>query len=165
MGDNRRFDLFAKHIERQFPHAKNLKIADVAAGQGFLSLALNEKGFTNITSFDKRYKKVRQLKDYRYKYFHWQIEEQFDLIVGMHTDEATDHAILYAVKNRIPFTICPCCVKPNGKLFHGQHAFWPWVKHLKQMAESAGFEIFESELPMSGRRWVLTGKPFKQRRT
>ena len=54
MGDPRRFDLFANFIANLVPPAERLtmRVADVAAGKGYLSWALRAHGFRNIVPFE-----------------------------------------------------------------------------------------------------------------
>lgn len=40
------------------------------------------------------------------------------LVLGMHPDEATDNIVDYAIRERIPFAVVPCCVFPH--LFPGR---------------------------------------------
>ena len=54
MGDSRRFDLMAKLIEKHIP--KGFTIGDIASGKGYLQAALRQRGYRNITSWDKRNK-------------------------------------------------------------------------------------------------------------
>ena len=51
MGDSRRFDRFAAKIKENLN--PDWKIADVAGGKGFLRLALAEKGFKDVETWDK----------------------------------------------------------------------------------------------------------------
>jgi hypothetical protein len=159
MGDSRSFDLFAKVIFSNFPPKKYPKIADVAGGKGGLQTALREKGY-NVTTFDKR--KGRRNRpgrfQYQYRWFNENIKDKFNLLVGMHPDEATDVIILEAAKRKIPFVVCPCCVKPYAVPFCGAHNYWTWVKHLKRLAHKNGFTVIETLLRMNGKNLVLIGK-------
>lgn len=164
MGDKRRFNLFADLIVKHFPPAYYHNIADVAAGKGHLQLALRERGYKNVISFDKRKRKFRVRKagikqDYHYRWFDSRVKQNFDLIVALHPDEATDHVIVEAGKGRIPFVLCPCCVKPDAVTYWGSYKFEEWVNHLKRLALKDNFEIQEIYLKMQGRNLVLIGKP------
>jgi hypothetical protein len=159
MGDSRRFNLLAGVIQRTFPLNKYQKIADVAGGKGYLQLALREKGYV-VTTFDKR-KKCRNQKnkfEYQYRYFDERIRDHFDLLVGMHPDEATDLIIVEAYKRKIPFVVCPCCVKPNMVTYWGKHTYKHWIKHLIRLAEDKGYTVSIIVLGMNGKNLVLIGK-------
>ena len=158
MGDSQRFDLFAKLVARNFPN-KSARIVDVAGGKGYLKEALRELGYCNVLTMDKNRRAAKKQTHlaYKYGYFNYKIQEAFDLVVAMHPDEATDHAILYAVGHRIPAFVCPCCVKPDATVFFGQHDFKRWVIHLKGLAR--GMEVQELYLKMSGKNLVLKLTP------
>jgi len=156
MGDKRRFDLFSKLIEKHLD--KNMKIVDVACGKGYLQAALLQKGFKNVISWDKRKKTAKNRRGYRYGYFDWRIKEKYDAVVAMHPDEGTDHSILYAVKNRVPALVCPCCIKWDAKVYWGDGSnFNNWVNHLIRIAENMTVE--KQWLRMNGRNLVLIIKP------
>jgi hypothetical protein len=158
MGDPRRFDLFAKLIAKHIP--TSARIADVASGSGALQAALRQKGFRNVVSWDKRKRNAKTRAGYRYGYFNYEnAPRDYDAVVAMHPDEATDHVILYAVKHRIPAIVCPCCVKPSACAYWGDHNEHPWVEHLRQLARKGRMEVTETMLPMSGRNRVLIMEP------
>jgi len=154
VGDPRRFDLFSSLIRQHF--SLTAQIADVAGGKGYLQVALKEKGFTHITTFDKQRNPNKQRREYRW--FDNSIIKPFDLLVGMHPDEATDVIIIEAAKRKIPFVICPCCVKPTIEPLWQSYTFQNWMTHLGQMAYGKGFKLQEVILPMNGRNKVLIGK-------
>lgn len=157
MGAPQRFDLMAKLAEKYLP--KNIAIADVASGKGYLQSALRQLGYKNITSWDKRKRNAKNRKGFRYGYFDWCWEkERYDAVVAMHPDEGTDHAILYAVKHQIPAIICPCCVKPSASMYWGVRKYEPWIKHLISLADGH-LEVQKNVLRMNGRNLVLIFKP------
>ena len=162
MGDSRRFDLFSKVIERNFPPKQYPYVADVAGGKGYLQTALRESGY-NVTTFDKRKGKRNRPGrfQYQYRYFDEKIKDEFDLLVGMHPDEATDVIIVEAAKRNVPFVVCPCCVKPSAVLYWGKHSYGYWMKHLRKLAVERKFQITETVLPMDGKNQVLIGRPKK----
>jgi hypothetical protein len=161
MGDTRRFSLMADLISRN-ALSRDLRVADVAGGKGYLQSELYRKGFRNVISFDKRKGMARGRKNYRYEWFtHDGTEPGYELVVAMHPDEGTDHAILYAARHRISCIICPCCIKPHGAEYRGKKDFEPWVRHLKAMAEGKRMTVSEAQLPMRGRNLVLICKPVK----
>lgn len=159
MGDSRRFDLFSNVIKSNFPPHLYSSVADIAGGKGYLQRALREKGYKNVVTFDKRKKHIRfRGVNFRYGYFDERIEDEFNLLVAMHPDEATDVTIVEASKRNLPFVICPCCVRPRAKMYNGPHKYNAWMKHLKSFAESLGYEVTETRLKMGGKNVVLIGR-------
>lgn len=156
MGDIRRFDLFANLISKHIP--KSCNIADISGGKGYLQLALKEHGYKNITSFDKRYNRIKN-SNYKYGYFDYSKYHEFSGIVAMHPDEGTDHAVMYCIKNKCVGLICPCCVKPHATHLLLHHNFNNWKKHLTQLVEKAGMEAIWTKLKMTGKNEVLIIKP------
>ena len=69
MGDARRFDLLADLIADTWPDYRDARIADVAAGKGYLQMALRQRGFRNIVSFDRRKSFAGPRSIYRYGWF------------------------------------------------------------------------------------------------
>jgi hypothetical protein len=162
MGDVRRFDLFADLIERNFPAHRYPHIADVASGKGLLQAALRQRGYRNIVSWDKRKRNAGGRKSYRYGYFDCRnAPRDYDLVFGMHPDEATDHIVLYATRHRCPFIVCPCCVKPSASKFQAI-GFDGWMKHLISLAESGKMAVTVTALPMHGKNQVIIGRPAKK---
>ena len=119
MGDSHRFRILADLISRNF---KPCKVADVAGGGGMLSFMLAQKGF-DCTVIDPR--KTDLPKEYRLKtrrgqkgftrqrkLFSCNDIDEYDLIVGLHPDEATKEICLSAKKK--PCIIVPCCNHWNG---------------------------------------------------
>ena len=158
MGDTKRFDAYAKYLSKNFP--KQCTVADVAGGKGYLQTALRGIGFENVVTFDKRKgRKDRPKMRYQYRYFGSEVKENFDLLVGLHPDEATDVIITEAWKRKIAFSIVPCCVMPKTRTYWGAHNYSDWIKHLRTMAEGYGFRVSEAMLPISGRNIIITGRP------
>lgn len=157
MGDSRRFDVFADFIQNNFQYCN--RIADIAGGKGYLQTALRDRGY-NVITFDKRKgRKNRPGKfEFQYRYFDSTVKEDFDLMVGMHPDEATDVIIVEAAKRSIPFAIVPCCVMPNKIAYWGDHNYNDWIKHLKNVAYKLGYEVDEKQLKIDGRNLVLYGR-------
>lgn len=160
MGDKKRFDLFVKAISKRFPSW--MRVADIAGGKGYLQLALKEQGFKDVITFDCKPRKnrvrVHGVK-FCWRKFDHNIETEFDLLVGMHPDEATDVIIYEAAKRRIPFGIVPCCIMPTRLLFWDKRNYRGWVKALTKMAETQNFEVEKYQLRMNGKNLALFGKP------
>jgi len=160
MGDERRFQRFGELIKSKFPPAQYQHIADIAGGKGQMQQALIHSGYSIIT-YDKRKGRKDRLGrfNYRYQYFSSEIKDRFDLLIGMHPDEATDVIIVEAIKRNIPFAIVPCCVKPSAVVYWGQHCTKDWLIHLKSIAISGGYIIEETMLKINGKNTVLIGYP------
>lgn len=158
MGDPRRFDLFSRVISGEFSD-RTLRIADVAGGKGYLQIALRERGFSRVTTFDKRHKRAGRSLDYTYRFFGESVREDFHLIVGMHPDEATDEIIAAAHRRKVPFAICPCCVRPSAYAYWGDTNSSDWRRHLSEKAASLGFEVSRYRLRMDGANHVIIGRP------
>jgi hypothetical protein len=161
MGDPRRFDLFAKFILKNFPPEKYQRVADIAGGKGYLQTALRSYGY-NVTTFDKRKgRKNRPNRfQYQYRFFDHRIEEEFDLLVGMHPDEATDIIIAEAARRKTAYAIVPCCIKPTvSKMkFTNAYNYTNWIKHLKDFAKELKLTVNKAYLRMTGKRLILYGK-------
>jgi len=158
MGDSRRFDLFAKLVSSNFSN-RNARIVDVAGGKGYLKAALFQLGYKNVITYDKNKKAAKcQLRSgYKYGYFHYTTQEEFDCVLAMHPDEASDHSIIYASNHHVPCFICPCCIKPDAVFFQGHYDFTNWINHLKKLGK--GMDCQELHLKMTGRNLVLKFTP------
>lgn len=147
MADKRRFDLFADFIVSRFPAPR---VYDVAGGQGRLNEALTKRGRA-VTTFDLRHKHLPVT--YAQRIFTLEEPCEAELVVGMHPDGATRVIIEYAARHRLPFAVVPCC-SDNGMPYN------PWMRHLAELARSAGFATVEEvKLSMEGRARVLVGEP------
>lgn len=162
MGDSRRFNLFADIVA---DHVNSeAKVADIAGGKGYLQIALRERGFKKVETWDKRTRNNKtQIRksviDQRYSYFNQNCEHKYDAIVAMHPDEGTDHSILFAAKHRIQAIICPCCVKPSAVAYWESHKYDLWKDHLINLGRRNNMEVIEKKLKMNGRNDVLIFKP------
>lgn len=158
MGDKRRFDLFAGKIAKHI--GPDARIADVAGGKGYLQAALYERGYRHVTTWDKRRELARGRRRTKWGYFIWnKAPRDYDAVVGMHPDGATDHIIRYAAYRRVPFLVCPCCIVPSSDAFWGQYNFGAWVDHLVGLAERHQMQTVVDMLPMDGRNLVIVGTP------
>lgn len=158
MGDRRRFDLFGGLVARNL--RPEMSIADVAAGKGALRANLYQRGFWNVTSWDKRKRRARGKAGYRYGYFDHRSAPAYDAVVAMHPDGGTDEAIVYAGERRVPAIVCPCCVVPSAATYWGSHgSYEQWMRHLISLAERHRLDVAETVLPMMGRNRVLILRP------
>lgn len=135
------------------------RIADVAAGKGYLRAALYQRGYHDVTCFDRRPRKAHR-PYYRYQHLDSSVKVrgQFDLLLGMHPDEATDAIVVRAAEAGVPFAIVPCCVRPTASVFWGEHRYDRWVEHLRTLGEISHV-VTEHELPITGRSLMLVGTP------
>ncbi len=158
MGDKRRFYELAKFIKNNFPD-ENLKIADIASGKGYLQVALREQGYKHVISYDKRSKNTVNKKKYKqvYRLFSNKETTEFNLLVGLHPDEATDVIITEAARRKISFVIVPCCTKTTVTTFWGHNSYANWMKHLEDYAKLLKFNITTTRIPISGRNVVMKG--------
>jgi hypothetical protein len=159
--DASRFRKFAYLIRQWFPNVR--LVADIAGGKGHLSAELAKYDIKSVT-FDKRNRKQRKKGiEFRKRFFNSDIKTNFDLLVGMHPDEATDLIIYEAKRRRLPFMIVPCCVLPNmypfDKMVCQKDAFGRWVNHLVRLSEKEGFKVFTTNLDIKGKNMVIIGKP------
>ncbi len=146
MADKRRFELFARFLAEKFPEAR--RVYDVAGGMGRLNEELTRLG-REVTTFDVRHKRLPVR--YAERYFTLDEPCEADLVVGLHSDGATQLCIEYAAKHGIGFAVVPCCSE-NGMSYN------PWWKHLLKLAGERGFAaVGEHVLPMDGRARVVWG--------
>ena len=153
MGDSRRFVEFAQLIARQFPVSMYRLVADVT---GELNLELSRFGY-HVVSFDGQRRKNARRVNIRWRLFDQSIKDEFDLVVGMHPDEATDVIIAEAAKRKVPFAVVPCCVRPTVTEFKTGNSL-AWYNHLARYAEGLGFNVGHFQLNISGHGRMLVGK-------
>lgn len=160
MGDRRRFNEMAELILKQFPRARYKVVLDIAGGKGFLSFYLAKKGYLCkvIDIVKNRNKAFKGSKSHNVEMIKGSFTEEMkikgDLIVGLHPDEATEAIIEWAVKNKKPFIVCPCCLfTGSGEQFH----FDEWIKHLERIAEQTHI-VDQQRLKIKGKNLVLIGR-------
>jgi hypothetical protein len=159
MGDPARFRLFADVIEREFPD-RSAPIADVAGGKGGLKAELYQRGYRCVTCWDVRRRLAKGRPGQRYQRFEVASAPRgYKLVAAMHPDEATDHAILYAAKHRVPCVVCPCCLKPSAVPYNGRQTPDAWNTHLAQLAIARRMRVTMEVLPMAGQNVVLISRP------
>lgn len=162
MSDNGRFREFSQIITKEFPDRKR-SIADIAGGKGKLAFVLRRDfGYNNVTTFDKEKRRIRMKGvNYRHKEFIPRDGKRFDLLVGLHPDEATDLIIYTAGKWKVPFIVCPCCPKPNVTNVSEKVSlnYNGWVRHLETFAQRCGFYTRKRKIDIDGKNIVLIGLP------
>jgi hypothetical protein len=103
-GDPKRFEVLADYIAERYGNAVRY-IADVAGGQGMLSRQLAKLNYEPEV-VDPRGWVIRGVSS-RPEEFDPRIADYYDLIVGLHPDEAT-RAVAEAALVR-PTILIPCC--------------------------------------------------------
>ncbi|MBR3505089.1 MAG: hypothetical protein IKO07_12735 [Clostridia bacterium] len=104
-GDDARFEAVAEFVYRRFGNSIKY-IADVAGGQGMLARILNKKYNYDAEVIDPRQYQVVGVKNRACEY-RSDMAGFYDLIIGLHPDEAVREVVESA---RIrPVLVVPCC--------------------------------------------------------
>ncbi len=165
MGDRARAEVFASFIWKTFPEA--VSIADVAGGHGDLSywLAIGGREPTIIDPRAARFPKWIQ-RDLRKRRLRGErtnpirrvvasVEDvelgEFDLVVALHPDQATEPTILGCLASGVDFAIVPCCVFPLDQTRYTREG---WVSYLVSLAPG----IQSSRLPIRGANLAIFSK-------
>jgi hypothetical protein len=104
-GAPHRFDVMAMFISEYFG-SRVQYIADVAGGQGMLSRLLNKRYNYDAEVIDPRGRRIKGVPG-REEEFAPAMADYYDVVVGLHPDEAT-RALAEAARER-PVLIVPCC--------------------------------------------------------
>ena len=172
MGDRNRALEFACFIDRTFP--AGTRIADVAGGHGELSYWLGKLGRASVVveprpcalprwiQRDLRKRSVREGRLASIEVRRERVQDvdlaSFDLLAGLHPDQATEPLVRAAVNAGIDFAVVPCCVFP----LDGRHySYDGWLAHLAGLAP--GTRI--ARLPIAGANTVLWRGPAVSPRT
>jgi hypothetical protein len=167
MGARNRFSVFAEFILKEFPEARS--IADVGGGRGLLSAELLIAGciptvvdprpvgklphkvrrkFRKLALRCGRLPGLARCRIRAEALMPW----DYDLIVGLHPDSATEPVVRLAVAARKPFAVVPCCVMPlDGR----GRSFKEWVEYLRSLAPGCHL----AKLGMTGANIVLFWHP------
>jgi hypothetical protein len=158
MGDKNRGIVFANYIRRNVRDCKT--ILAVADGNITLSRHLyTDYEVTvvdpNIRNCNKEYRKAMCIIGRTFT-SQWRITK-YDLIVGMHPDEATGEIIDYCVRTKIPALIVPCCLKGKySKQCQNKHR---WVKFIKNIFVQNGRVVNIDMLRITGDNLCINAKP------
>lgn len=155
MGDSKRFKVFSIEIFKKFPPKYFNRVADIAGGKGHLNYELKQKGY-KVTTFDKR-NNNRSGVTFVKKYFNDKVKSIFNLLTGMHPDEATDIIISEAAKRKIPFVIVPCCTMPIVSKYYGNLSYQSWVHDLDMYARKIGFITQKKQINITGKNIMIWG--------
>lgn len=144
-GAPERFEVVADFVYRRFGNSIKY-IADVAGGQGLLTRVLNKKYNYSAEVVDPRGWTLKGVPN-RKEEFNAKIADYYDLIIGLHPDEATRAVVESALIK--PVLIVPCC------------NFWDKSKKLGREAMLAEFENFFDEHSIKWERIVFDFKSSK----
>jgi len=104
-GDPKRFEVLAEFVWKQF--GRSIKyIADADGGQGMLCRVLNKKYNYLAEVVDPRGFALRGVSS-RQEEYSANMASYYDLIIGLHSDEATKE-VAFSAKVR-PTILIPCC--------------------------------------------------------
>lgn len=104
-GDETRFEIVADFIYNRYGNSIRY-IADVAGGQGLLSRILNKKYNYESEVIDPRGYTLKGVPNRVCEYTS-DMSGYYDLIVGLHPDEATRPVVESAIHR--PILVVPCC--------------------------------------------------------
>ena len=160
MADNQRNKIFAAFIGKQFSNNHPKNILDVACGDGRLAVALSKVfPFAEIVGVDPKPRgNKRKIKFLRGKFPERVKIKQYDLIVGMHPDEATWDIVKQSCYHRIPFSVVPCCLLHTPPFFQKGN-MQTWVRFLYEYSNQHNMRTTHTTLPMNGANQVLFGVP------
>jgi hypothetical protein len=103
-GDPTRFDVVARFLADRFPAARY--VADVAGGQGMLTRILRKKFGIEAEVIDPRGWTLKGVPG-RAENYDAAMADYYDLVVGLHPDEALPAVVESA--GRTPVVVVPCC--------------------------------------------------------
>jgi len=103
-GDPARFEVVARFIADRFPDARY--VADVAGGQGMLTRILRKRFGFEAEVIDPRGWALKGVPA-RAELYTPQMADYYDLVVGLHPDEALRSVVESAGK--VPALVVPCC--------------------------------------------------------
>lgn len=156
MGDKRRFNVLADFIAERVP--RMARIADIAAGKGHLSLALRERGFLNVVAFEPAPRGATSAVAHlplRAQPFDMDDAQDFDVLVGLHPDQATEEIVCGAGRHDVRMFLLPCCIKPTRSVMWQPHNSRGWIEHLLLLAHKHGLRPERTSLPINGRNVLL----------
>jgi len=104
-GDPRRFDAVADFVIDRF-EGKAKYVADVAGGKGLLTRLLSKKGNFVCELIDPRPIVIKGIR-HRHERFTADMAEYYDLLIGLHPDDALRELAKAALVR--PVVLIPCC--------------------------------------------------------
>jgi hypothetical protein len=103
-GDPARFEVVARFVADQFPEMRY--VADVAGGQGMLTRILRKRYGYEADLIDPRGWSLKGVPA-RLEYFEPSMADYYDLIVGLHPDEALRSVVESGERSTV--LVVPCC--------------------------------------------------------
>ena len=103
-GDASRFEAVARFVSVRFPSARY--VADVAGGQGLLTRILGKRYGIECDVVDPRGWTLKGISS-RQEEYSAQMADYYDLVVGLHPDEALRPVVESATMR--PVLVVPCC--------------------------------------------------------
>lgn len=103
-GDPARFDVVAAFVTERFPGARY--VADVAGGQGMLTRILRKRHGLEAEVIDPRGWTLKGVPA-RAENYDAEMADYYDLIIGLHPDEALRSVVESAAKSAV--LVVPCC--------------------------------------------------------
>ncbi|MGW5362942.1 hypothetical protein [Actinopolymorpha pittospori] len=103
-GDATRFEAVARFVSVRFPTARY--VADVAGGQGMLARILGKRYGIECDVVDPRGWTLKGISS-RQEEYSAQMADYYDLVVGLHPDEALRQIVESATIR--PVLVVPCC--------------------------------------------------------
>lgn len=103
-GDPQRFEVVAQFIAERFPDAQY--VADVAGGQGMLTRILRKRFGLEAEVIDPRGWALKGVPT-RTEFYTSTMADYYDLVVGLHPDEALRSVVESA--GTVPVLVVPCC--------------------------------------------------------
>ena len=137
-GDPARFDIVAQFVADRFPAARY--VADVGGGQGMLTRILRKRFGFEAEVVDPRGWTLKGVPA-RAEDYVCSMADYYDLIVGLHPDEALRDVVESA--GRSPVLVVPCC------------NFWSREKRLGRDELLDAIEAFHSARGGTAERIVL----------
>jgi hypothetical protein len=138
-GDPARFEVVADYIGSHFKR-KARYVADVAGGQGMLCRYLTKKYNFDCTVIDPREHVLTGVKSIQAEYTK-DMADYYDLIVGLHPDEALREVVESALVR--PVVVIPCC------------NFWSKEEKLGREALLAKIEAYYKENSIMSERVIF----------
>jgi len=105
-GDPRRFDVVADLVMDRFNGKGVEYVADVAGGKGLLTRTLSKRGNFICELIDPRKTVLKGIR-HRPEQFQAEMADYYDLLIGLHPDEALREVARAALIR--PVVLIPCC--------------------------------------------------------
>jgi hypothetical protein len=141
-GDPARFDVVARFIADRFPQARY--IADVAGGQGMLTRTLRKRFGFEAEVIDPRGWALKGVPA-RTEFYTPAMADYYDLVVGLHPDQALRSVVESAAK--VTVLVVPCCNFWTGDIRLGRDEL---IEQISEFHDSLGGISQRVSLAFSG---------------